>query len=47
MTPEKTGHLTSLFAVGSSLLYYAVEGLQIEEMETWIEFEKGNSAIFP
>ena len=45
MTPEKTGHLTSLFSVGSALLYYAVEDLGITEMDKWIKFEKGKSDV--
>jgi hypothetical protein len=43
MTPEQTGHLTSLFAVGSAFLQYAVENLHIECMRSWLAFEQGQT----
>jgi hypothetical protein len=39
----QTGHLTALGALGATLLYYAVDHLQINEMTCWKDFEQGCS----
>ena len=45
MTQEQTGHLTSLYSIGSALLYFAVDILAIEELKPWKEVEKGNTEV--
>jgi hypothetical protein len=42
LTPEKSNHLTSLYSVGSALLYYAVDELSMDELISWKEYELGN-----
>jgi hypothetical protein len=39
----QTGHLTTLGSVGATLLYYATDHLNIEEMSSWKQFEQGSS----
>lgn len=36
-----TGHLTSLFILGQTLLKYALEKLLIKELMSWSLFERG------
>jgi hypothetical protein len=45
MTHERKGHLTSLLSVGSSFLEYAVKTLGVTDMDDWVEFERGGSAM--
>jgi hypothetical protein len=40
---EQTGWLTSLYALGRSLLNFSIEVLEIEEMEAWRRFELGRN----
>ena len=40
---EQTGWLTSLYALGRSLLNFGIEVLEIEEMEAWRRFELGRN----
>lgn len=45
-TKTLTGYLTALFSIASTLLYFAVYELGIEEMRQWIEFVEGRSTTY-
>jgi hypothetical protein len=45
-TKFKTGFLTGLFSIASTLLYFAVDKLGMEELRQWIEFVEGRSTTY-
>lgn len=42
ITPQRTNQFTMLYALGSALLRYAVEVLDIEELCSWNNWERGD-----
>jgi prolipoprotein diacylglyceryltransferase len=43
LTQEGKGHLTAMYLIGSSLLRYAIQSLNIKEMADWKAMEDGGS----